>query len=73
MGETALRSPPPPTHTTHITHPTHTFEFHSKLSWESATQRLLDVGEIKPEEWPSPTEERYAAMLWRMYRSVTGE
>lgn len=44
-----------------------------RLSWESATQRLLDVTAIAPEQWPSPADERYAAMVWRMYRSVTGE
>jgi hypothetical protein len=50
----------------------HTFQ-RSKLSWEAATERLLDVSAIKPEEWPSHRQQRYDAMIWRMYRSVTGE
>jgi hypothetical protein len=63
---TALPSPPRPPP---LPGPTRD----SKLSWEAATQRLLEVSEIKPSEWPSAREERYDAMLWRMYRSVTGE
>lgn len=55
--------------TTQQTNPQQT----SKLSWEAATQRLLDVSAIAPEEWPSPADARYDRMLWRMYRSVTGE
>ncbi|GBF90302.1 hypothetical protein Rsub_02408 [Raphidocelis subcapitata] len=43
-----------------------------KLSWEAATERLLEVSEIRPAEWPSGREARYDDMLWRMYRSVVG-
>jgi hypothetical protein len=44
-----------------------------KLSWEAATERLLDVGSIGEDEWPSAAEKRYTAALWRFYRSVVGE
>lgn len=44
-----------------------------KLSWEAATERLLDVGSIKADEWPSAAERRYTAALWRMFRSIVGE
>lgn len=42
------------------------------LSWEAATERFLRASEIAPCEWPSEAERRYGALLWRMYRSVTG-
>jgi hypothetical protein len=42
------------------------------LSWEAATERFLRASEIGPLEWPSEAERRYGALLWRMYRSVTG-
>ncbi len=44
-----------------------------KLSWEAATDRLLEVGSISKDEWPSAAEQRYTATLWRMYRSIVGE
>eukprot|EP00879_Flechtneria_rotunda_P017839 GHRR01018698.1.p1 GENE.GHRR01018698.1~~GHRR01018698.1.p1 ORF type:complete len:215 (+),score=102.59 GHRR01018698.1:178-822(+) len=43
-----------------------------KLSWEAATERLLDVGSMQPKDWPTAAEERYTAALWRMYRSIVG-
>jgi len=42
------------------------------LSWEAATGRFLRASEIGPLEWPGEAERRYGALLWRMYRSVTG-
>jgi digalactosyldiacylglycerol synthase len=42
------------------------------LSWEAATERFLRASEIGPLEWPSEAERRYGALLWRMYKSVTG-
>ena len=31
-----------------------TAEERERLTWESATQRFLDVASIAPHEWPSP-------------------
>jgi hypothetical protein len=42
------------------------------LSWEAATERFLVASEVGPLEWPGEAERRYGALLWRMYRSVTG-
>ena len=44
-----------------------------KLGWEAATERLLDVGSMAADEWPSAMEQRYAYTLWRMFRSLVGE
>lgn len=44
-----------------------------KLSWDAATERLLDVGSIRGDELPSAAEQRYTATLWRMWRSLVGE
>jgi len=43
-----------------------------KLGWEAATERLLDVGSMAADEWPTAMEQRYAYTLWRMFRSVVG-
>eukprot|EP00775_Hariotina_reticulata_P003919 gene3919-4173_t len=43
-----------------------------KLSWEAATERLLEVGSLSTGEWPSTAEQRYAKALWRMWRSLVG-
>jgi len=42
------------------------------LTWEAATERLLEVGSIKEDEWPAAAERRYTATLWRMWRSLVG-
>lgn len=43
-----------------------------KLTWEAATERLLEVGSLSADEAPSAAEQRYTAALWRMWRSIVG-
>jgi hypothetical protein len=77
-GREAAPAPPlPPPRSklswSRVTNQTKPKQSRRKLSWEAATERLLEVSEIKPGEWPSGREARYDDMLWRMYRSVVGE
>lgn len=44
----------------------------SPLTWEAATQRLLDVGSIAAEEWPRGADAATDTLTWHMYRSVAG-
>lgn len=40
----------------------------SRLTWEAATQRLLEAAAIRAEEWPSTTERVADLATWNFYR-----
>lgn len=39
-----------------------------RLTWESATQRLLEAATIRADEWPSTTEKVADLGIWNFYR-----
>jgi len=43
-----------------------------KLTWEDATERFLDVAELKPGERPKAWEEACDKMAWNAYNSISG-
>lgn len=43
-----------------------------RLTWEDATDRLLQAAEISAEEWPTGFRAAKDTALWRFYRPFTG-
>lgn len=54
----AIENDPPPL----------TQEDYDRLTWEAATQRLLQAAAIRAEEWPSTTERVADLAIWNFYR-----
>ena len=43
-----------------------------KLTWEDATERFLDVAELKPGERPKGWEEACDKLTWNAFNSISG-
>ncbi len=43
-----------------------------RLTWEDATARLLEAGQIAPDEWPTSRAATKDAALWTFYKPFTG-
>ena len=43
-----------------------------KLTWEDATERFLDVAELKPGERPKGWEEACDKLTWNAFNSFSG-
>lgn len=44
-----------------------------RLTWEDATERFLDVAELKPGERPKGIEEAADQMAWKAFNAISGE
>ena len=43
-----------------------------RLTWEDATQRFLDVSELKAGERPTPMERGFDRAAWMLHNSLNG-
>ena len=43
-----------------------------RLTWEDATARLLEAGQVAPDEWPTTRAATKDAALWTFYKPFTG-
>ena len=43
-----------------------------ELGWEAATERMLDAGTIRANEWPGPLATAQESVLWSMYNFALG-
>eukprot|EP00891_Asterochloris_glomerata_P002916 jgi/Astpho2/2916/Aster-01063 len=43
------------------------------LSWEGAVERLLDVAELQPQDWPRRASFTASSMLYTLYNTTLGE
>ena len=43
-----------------------------RLTWEDATERFLDVAELKPGERPKGWEEACDKLTWNAFNSISG-
>ena len=43
-----------------------------ELGWEAATERMLDAGMIRANEWPGPIATAQESVLWSMYNFALG-
>lgn len=43
-----------------------------ELSWEAATERMLDAAELRPEDWPKAASKVAEGTLFSMYNAALG-
>ena len=43
-----------------------------ELSWEAATERMLDAAELRPEDWPKAASKVAEATLFSAYNAALG-
>lgn len=43
-----------------------------ELSWEAATERMLDAAELRPEDWPRAASKLAEATLFSAYNAALG-
>ena len=43
-----------------------------ELSWEAATERMLDAAELRPEDWPRAASKVAEATLFSAYNAALG-
>jgi hypothetical protein len=44
----------------------------TRLTWEDATQRFLDVAELSPAEMANPMERGFDRAAWMLHNSLNG-